>query len=389
MPCASFRTTASALELTLLLALPLTLLHAEDASPPTPAPPIPAQEPLAPFLPPYLEAAPEREPPPAPWLVPPALPRPQRGTDALAGAAALPPTTATAAPADDHAGPTAAPAIAPQPAPPVPEGKSSVPDSSKLGWSHTGRIGNFINNIATSNGNADSPDPVIKSTSNSVNYLLALDTTLTWQGLEDSIDQHLLLKYGASKQPGQPWLKNNDDILYQGVFRRGLGKPAFVYGSWGFETVFAGPDPDNRALDPFQAHASVGYGQLYENLGSDKDRLEWRLGVRAQKYWGSQLADQQGLFLVGPELFIRYEREVNKSLRFFIETDDYGQFTDPGHTVVLATAGVAAKLNAYVTAEINFRTYHESGPKSAAVGAPGYNQWFYKEDALIGLAITF
>jgi len=265
------------------------------------------------------------------------------------------------------------------------------------GWANSGRAGVFFSNVATSSSSTESRDSAIANANGSEAWLLAWDDALLWRGTNKSSDQNLRLRYGRIRVEGDAWTDNNDEIHYDGVFRRDLVKPSFIYGAWGLDTVFRS-SVNNKPLDPITAQISAGFGQLYHALllhgdparkDAGADRLEWRLGVRAQKRWSSEDVPQQDRIEVGPEAFIRYDRPVDDKLRWYLQYQLFTEFTDIEHVSQLFTAGLTAAVARYVSADISFRAYREQLPKDLPEGTPGYDQWAEREDALIGLTYTY
>ena len=153
--------------------------------------------------------------------------------------------------------------------------------------------------------------------------------------------------------------------------------------------MFVGPGPAKDAFDPITAHGGAGIGQRWDNLLPEKDKLEWRLGVRAQKTWGRYFDPPQDDVEVGPEAFLRYEREVSKELRYFIQYEGFAPFNDLGHVTNLGTAGLSAQVNAHLTVELNLRAYYESHPKDADPLVTGYDHWGVRQDTMLGLTYLF
>jgi hypothetical protein len=289
---------------------------------------------------------------------------------------------------DQPAPPPVAPAVAPAPAP-APAVVPVPPPPPPSNWTHKGRLGLFFTDVYANGNAAQSPDPTVRGTTNSMSYLASFEGTLEWRKDANSLQQDLTLKYGRLKQAHVNWVTNNDEAHYEGVYRHEVAKPTFVYLGWGVQSVFVGQPPAKDAFDPITAHGSAGIGQRWDNLLPIKDKLEWRLGVRAQKTWGRYLNPPQDDVLVGPEAFLRYEREVSKELRYFIQYEGFAPFNDLGHVTNLGTAGLAAQLSAHLTAELNFRAYYESHPKNADPLATGYDHWGVRQDTMLGLTYLF
>ncbi len=278
----------------------------------------------------------------------------------------------------------------PPPAP-VPVAKAEELPSN---WTLKGRLGAFLNNTSTSNADT-SHDATISGTNSSTSYLLTLESALNWKSGADSVDNAVKARYGEIRQHNSDWLENNDEIRYDGVYRREVAKPWFIYLGWGAESVFTGPDPDNNAFDPFTAKVSGGFGQLYENFLPDKNRLEWRLGARVQKRWGNSVPSSQEGVETGAEAYLRYDHELiepgakNPQVRFFAQYEGFSEFNDLEHVANLVTAGLAMQLSRYLAAEVGVRAFYETKPKDYDGTAPGYSQWSIRQDALVGLTYLF
>lgn len=264
-------------------------------------------------------------------------------------------------------------------------------------WSRSGRIGAFYSSVATEDA-AGSRDGTIGSARESAAWLLTFDAAALWRSGEQSSDQNLRLRYGKIRVEGQQWVENSDEIHYDGVVRDEFSRPHFVYGAWGADSAFTSP-VDRKALDPITARVSVGYGQLYRDLlmsGDDpkdpevgRDRLELRVGVRAQKRWSRSDPRAQQRIETGPEGFARYDRPLHPVLRWFVQYEIFAEFNDLGHVSQLVTAGLTAQLSKYLTAELGLRAYRESHPREVASGSPAYDLWGMRQDTLVGLTYSF
>jgi hypothetical protein len=261
-------------------------------------------------------------------------------------------------------------------------------------WAWKGRFGAFLNSTATSNA-ATSRDTTINGTTSSTAYLLTLDTTLGWKQDTASVDNALKARYGEVRQRHADWVENNDEIRYDGVVRRVFSKPWFHYLGWGAESVFTGPAPDNHPFDPTVAHSGAGLGQLYADFLPDRNHLEWRLGVRAQRRWGNGVPSDQDGIETGPEAFLRYEHDMIETgakaphARFFAQYEAFAEFNDVVHVINLVTGGLAMQLSRYLTAELGVRAYYESRPKEYDGTQTGYAQWGIRQDTLVGLTCLF
>lgn len=274
----------------------------------------------------------------------------------------------------------------PGPAKPQPPPVPAPPDL--LGWSHLANVGAFLTTAYASDDHANAPDPAIRGASSSIAYRFQLDAALAWRGDTTAVDQRLRAAYGRLRQQGAAWAESMDELRYDGVFRRDIVRPAFVYRAWGAETVFTAPAPDGDAFDPLRVHGSWGVGQLFKDLLARSDALEWRLGVRIQKSWGSLPPPREEL-LVGPEALLRYERQITKENRLFVMYEGWGDFEDMRHLTHVVTAGLSARIATHVTAELALRAYREERPRDAGADDPGYDRWHVRQDTLVGLTATF
>ena len=270
---------------------------------------------------------------------------------------------------------------APQP-PPAPP-----PPAELLGWSHQFHPGFFLTSVFVSSDIEDSPDPTLQGSASSLAYRAVFDGALGWRSNSSALDQTLHLSYGQVKQSDVPWQENIDELRYEGVYRRDIVKPTFAYRSWGTETVFTNADQD-AAFDPIRVYASWGVGQLYRDFFPG-DALEWRLGVRLQKSWGSELTESQEDWLFGPEARVRYERTIDDLRSFFAMYEGWGEFSDMGHVTNVITAGVKMRFSTYLAVELGLRMYYEARPQDAGPEDTGYSRWFIRQDAMIGVDAVF
>jgi hypothetical protein len=277
----------------------------------------------------------------------------------------------------------------PPPGPEAPQPPPVPPPRELLGWSHQAHPGAFLTTAYASGDNENAPDPAIRGASSSVAYRVQLDAALAWRGDRTAVDQRLHAAYGRVRQEGVDWAENLDELRYDGVFRRDVIRPNFIYRAWGAESVFTSDPPGDGAFDPVRIHSSWGFGQLYRNLQPESDALEWRLGVRIQKAWGDSLTTTQGDLLIGPEAMLRYEQQLSQENRWFAMYEGWGDFDDSGHLTQVITGGLSAHLATHVTAEFALRIYFEGRPREADVAEPGYNRWYARQDTMIGLSATF
>lgn len=289
-------------------------------------------------------------------------------------------------PALDSAFAAATPAEIPAVVPPT----VGVPSN----WSKKGVIGAYLNNTATANAD-ESRDPTINGTTSSSAWLVKFDAGLEWRSGPHSVENLLKAEYGKIHQRDQEWDEHKDEFRYDGVYRRMLSQPSFLYVSWGCESVFTGPPPTYDGFQPFLAKAGSGFGQMFENMLPEKDRFEWRLGARAQKRWGRYItADQDGI-QTGLEAFLRYERQAiikhnDQDLRYFAQYEGFSQFNDMAHITNLITAGLTYQLTQFLTLDLAVRAYYETRIKNDENREiAGYNQWGVRQDTMLGVAYTF
>lgn len=291
-------------------------------------------------------------------------------------------------PSTAEGGAVAPPSVqAPLPVPPVVEPPSN--------WTRKGVIGVFFNNTTTSNAD-QSLDPTISTSTGATTVSGKLDAGLEWKSGLNAVENLLKAEYGRIRQQDQDWIENKDEVRYDGVYRRTVSKPSFLYVSWGFETVFTGPAPTYDAFQPFLAKGGTGYGQIYENMLPEKDRFEWRLGARVQKRWGRYVPDNQDGVETGPEFFARYERQAiikrdEQDLRYFAQYEAFSEFNDMRHVSNLVTAGLTYQLTRFLTLDLALRAYYETRPKEDRDEhqQPGFNQWSTRQDTMLGVAYTF
>jgi hypothetical protein len=262
-----------------------------------------------------------------------------------------------------------------------------------MGWQFTGRFGVHISNVAASNAET-SRDTAIATTTTSTAYLFTYQGQANWRSQEDSVGNLLKARYGRIRTEGGAWGENNDEIRYDGVYRRGITAPHFVYLGWGAESVFTGPDPYNDAFDPTTGRASGGYGQLYEDFLPDRNHFEIRIGARAQRQWGHTLPGDSSGIETGLEGFMRYEHLLKRQdgdydVRFFAQYEAFSEFNDLGHITNLATAGLAMQLTRYLSLELGLRAYYETRPPEDDGTQVGYDQWSLRQDALFGFTYAY
>ena len=260
-------------------------------------------------------------------------------------------------------------------------------------WTFTGRLGAYIANVSTSNADT-SRDTTIATASRSTSYLFTYEGQANWKLDKDSVDNLLKARYGRIRTQGQNWQENNDEVRYDGVYRRELAQPHFVYLGWGAESVFTGPDPKNDAFDPTTGKGSAGYGQRYDDFLLDKNHFEARLGARAQQKWGRSVPNGSDGIETGIEAFARYEQMLKRGngeydVRFFGQYEGFSEFNDLEHITNLITAGLAVQLSKYLAVELGLRAYYETRTKEDDGTRIGYNQWSMRQDALFGLTYAY
>lgn len=278
---------------------------------------------------------------------------------------------------------------------PVPVPRPVVDEAQLVpsNWTIIGRVGAYVANVSTSNADT-SRDTTIATTAESTSYLFTYEGQANWKSDKDSIDNLLKARYGRIRTDNQAWQENNDEIRYDGVYRRELIRPHFVYLGWGAESVFTGPDPHNYAFDPTTGRASVGYGQRYEDFLPDKNHFEARVGVRAQQSWGPSVPAGDDEIETGIEAFVRYEHllkrgEGDYDVRFFAQYEGFSEFEDLGHITNLVTAGLTMQLTRYLAVELGLRAYYESTPDRDDGTGIGYDEWGIRQDSLFGLTYTY
>ena len=290
----------------------------------------------------------------------------------------------SAAFAADGANPTPAPAL-------VPGAVVQAPAISP--WTIAGRLGAYAANVSTNNAET-SRDTTIATTAESTSYLFTYEGRANWKSDLDSIDNLLKARYGRIRTDHQAWQENNDEIRYDGVYRREISYPHFVYLGCGAESVFTGPKPRGYAFDPTTGKASSGYGQRYEDFLPDKNHCEARVGLRAQQSWGPSVPPEDGDIETGLEAFVRYEHLLKRGdgeydVRFFTQYEGFSEFEDPEHVTNLVTAGLTMQLTRYLAVELGLRAYYETAPEGDGGTGLGYNEWSMRQDSLFGLTYSY
>jgi hypothetical protein len=275
----------------------------------------------------------------------------------------------------------------------------AAPEASP--WTTKGRFGVFFANSTTMNAD-NSLDPTIGGSARTTTMLLSGDFDGEWKEAKNSVQNIFKVRYGRQKTADQPLSESDDEVSYNGVYRRELSAPHFLYAGWGVDSVWTGPYPNTPArppdnsrnlFDPLTAKVSTGYGQRYSDLVPE-DKIEWRLGVRAQKRWGTQANGQESTLQTGPEAFARYEGTpltYNKDLKYFGQYEAFAEFNDLQHLTNVLTAGLSFQFSKYLNLDLALRAYYETRPKEFADNSvvSGYSQWSIKQDTMIGVAYSF
>jgi hypothetical protein len=260
-------------------------------------------------------------------------------------------------------------------------------------WTFTGRLGAHLSTVASSNAGT-SRDPTIATAAESTSYLFTYEGQANWRKGRDALDNLLKARYGRIRTEDDAWLENNDEIRYDGVYRRELVEPHFIYLGWGLESVFTGPEPARHAFDPTTGKVAAGYGQRYEDFLPGKNHFEARIGVRAQQQWGASVPPEDDDVETGPEAFARYEHLLKRGdgeydLRFFAQYEAFSEFGDLGHITNLVTAGLVVQISRYLAIELGLRAYYETTPQADDGTGVGYEEWSVRQDSLFGLTYTY
>jgi hypothetical protein len=275
---------------------------------------------------------------------------------------------------------------------PVLKGDASLQAPVHSRWRTAGRLGAYVASVATSNADT-SRDTAVASTTESTSYLFTYEGRASWRSDQDSIDNLLKARYGRIRTENQTWQENNDELRYDGVYRREVLRPHFIYLGWGGESVFTGAEPDNDVFDPTTGKASTGYGQRYEDFLPDKNHCEGRIGVRAQQSWGPSVPLGDDDLETGIEAFLRYEHLLRRGggeydVRFFTQYEGFSEFEDMSHITNLVTAGLTMQLTRYLAVELGVRAYYETLPERDDGTGLGYDEWGVRQDSLFGFTFT-
>ncbi len=288
-------------------------------------------------------------------------------------------------------------------------------------WSHALKAGAYLGQTAS--GGADtSRDPTITDTVDTMSYRLALDGSLTWWKAPHEVQHELRLRFGRTREEDRAWTENEDLIRYDltGLHFLWGGQRDLLYAAGRIESVFTGereevlvvhplvrPEldrllgphadavPDTRERDPrfFSpglAHLASGVGQRYRDLLlPTADKLEWRLGVRAQKRWGTTLTSSERDLAIGCEAVLTYENQIRENTDWFIHAESFAPFNDIAHITSWAEAGLDIALHTYINLRISGRCYYESHPEEIGPRPnDGYDELSWRQEALIGLHIN-
>lgn len=270
-------------------------------------------------------------------------------------------------------------------------GGPEAPPLPPAGWATSGRIGVFTSNIATANADT-SRDPEVRSSAPSTSFMGTFDGTLWWRSEgSGEIEQRLQARYGRSRTGGADWVETSDFLEYDGIYRHRYQPRKALYGLLTATSAFTGPEPWRDPLDPLQAAASAGHSWLHENLMPLSDRLEVRAGVRAQKRWGRGLGDFAREVEVGPEAYLRYERQQFAELSWWAQAELFTEFDDPAHLESLGTAGLNLQLTRLISVDLRLRAYYERHPSDLPADAVelGYDELGLRQETLIGLNVSW
>lgn len=256
------------------------------------------------------------------------------------------------------------------------------------GFSTSGKIGAFGSSVVTSNADS-SRDPSISGTTETVAYRLSLEAGVEYRNGKHSVEHDLLAKYGRKKDQNTDWVEDTDEVRYDGVYRYAFSKPHYAFASWGWESVFTGPEPEADPFQPGLVKGAAGYGQLYENFWAKSSKLDARIGVGARKRYGRILSARDTEVETGIELFVRHERILDERLRYFLQYEAFSEFADLAHITNLVTAGLTLQLYAHLTVELGLRAFYETEPEDAVSGSSGYDELGLRQDTLVGLTYTW
>ncbi|TVR13019.1 MAG: DUF481 domain-containing protein [Planctomycetota bacterium] len=275
----------------------------------------------------------------------------------------------------------------------APEENEAIAEANP--WSYNLRLGAFLNQVATRRAGS-SRDSTIASTTEAISYRLSLTGDLTWEEGPNELRQELRLRYGRSKEADRSWITNRDEIRYDITGFRFLDEPRiqFAYVSGRAQTVFEGPDDNpnrgNRNLDPGSAFIAIGYGQRHKDIWlPESDRVEARVGVRAQRRWGRDLSSDETEVDIGIEAIFDYRNQLREDIEWSFYAESFAPFDDLGHITTWAELSLDFQINTWVTANMGVRIYYETDPKDAdRFPGDGYNSMSIRQEALIGITYT-
>ena len=258
-----------------------------------------------------------------------------------------------------------------------------------LGWMSSGRLGFFASNIATANADT-SLDPEVSSSTDSTRFVSTFDGTLWWRiNSVDEVEQHLQLRYGRSRIGEADWVETSDVIDYDGVARHRYRLRRAGYAALVVTSAFTGPEPWQDFLDPIRGAGSLGHSWMYQDLQPLSDRLEIRLGVRAQKRWGKDTAEYIRKTEVGPETYLRYQRKQTNELSWWAQAEAFTEFADVTHLQSLGTAALTLTLSKPITIDLRLRVYYEQHPNDVPTDESnsGYDRLGVRQESLIGITV--
>lgn len=269
------------------------------------------------------------------------------------------------------------------------EGAPVAAEAPSARWTNHGKIGAYGSSVLTSNADT-SRDTSISGATETFSYRLQGEAGLDFKDGKHTLEQDLSGKFGRKKDEDRPWIENTDEIRYDGVYRYEFLKPHFGFGSWGWESVFTGPEPEEDAFTPGLLKVATGYGQLHENFWDKAAKFEGRVGVAGRQRYGKDLSDEEKEFEIGLELFLRIEHTLDDRLTWHAQYEAFSEFEDPGHLTNLLTAGLSVQLAKYLTAELGLRAYLETRPEDVdEVEDDGYDELSVRQDTLLGLTYSW
>lgn len=268
------------------------------------------------------------------------------------------------------------------------EGAADTPPTSP--WSHHLKVGLYFNSVTSSNAES-SNDPTINGDNDNINYTIDVDGRLKWEQGKHSVQEDLKLKYGRRYDEEEKWQENTDSIEYDAKYLYNIQTVHNYYAHVGFDSIFTGPEPEEKAFDPRKGQVSTGYEFKLENILPEKDKFETRIGMRVQRSWGTYAAEANKETQTGLEWVTRYERIQNKQLDYFAQYEFFSEFEDTSHTTHLITAGLNYKITPVFSIKLDLRAYYETEPDDieAGVADDTYDTWSMRQETLIGMAFAF